>query len=99
MSRSDLRDLLLLCCADEAPDVRQSALALLGDLVKVLSFGVDFLTGFYVQDICILKDLCMFILCLQRVSFDHEQACAVHLQPRLAEFLNLAAKQLVSMEE
>jgi len=55
VSRSDLRDLLLQCCADEAPDVRQSALALLGDLVK---------------------------------------ACAVHLQPRLAEFLSLAAKQL-----
>ncbi|XP_024399109.1 transportin-1 [Physcomitrium patens] len=55
VSRSDLRDLLLQCCADEAPDVRQSALALLGDLVK---------------------------------------ACAVHLQPRLAEFLNVAAKQL-----
>jgi len=36
VSRSDLRDLLLQCCADEAPDVRQSALALLGDLVKVL---------------------------------------------------------------
>lgn len=35
VSRSDLRDLLLQCCADEAPDVRQSALALLGDLVKV----------------------------------------------------------------
>ncbi|KAG0595374.1 hypothetical protein M758_UG161200 [Ceratodon purpureus] len=34
VSRSDLRDLLLQCCADEAPDVRQSALALLGDLVK-----------------------------------------------------------------
>lgn len=37
VSRSDLRDLLLQCCADEAPDVRQSALALLGDLVKVRS--------------------------------------------------------------
>nr|PNR26375.1 hypothetical protein PHYPA_030950 [Physcomitrium patens] len=55
VSRSDLRDLLLQCCTDEAPDVRQSALALLGDLVK---------------------------------------ACAVHLQPRLAEFLSLAANQL-----
>jgi transportin-1 len=55
VSRSDLRDLLLQCCADEAPDVRQSALALLGDLVK---------------------------------------ACALHLQPRVAEFLSLAAKQL-----
>ena len=39
VSRSDLRDLLLQCCADEAPDVRQSALALLGDLVKVVYFG------------------------------------------------------------
>lgn len=55
VGRSDLRDLLLQCCADEAPDVRQSALALLGDLVKT---------------------------------------CAIHLQPRLAEFLSLAAKQL-----
>lgn len=35
VSRSDLRDLLLQCCADEAADVRQSALALLGDLAKV----------------------------------------------------------------
>ncbi|CAK9221083.1 unnamed protein product [Sphagnum troendelagicum] len=59
VSRSDLFDLLLLCCADEAPDVRQSALALLGDLAK---------------------------------------ACAVHLQPRLADFLNLAAKQLQGHE-
>lgn len=35
VARSDLRDLLLQCCADEAADVRQSALALLGDLAKV----------------------------------------------------------------
>ena len=28
VSRSDIRDLLLQCRADEAPDVRQSALAL-----------------------------------------------------------------------
>ncbi|KAH9321782.1 hypothetical protein KI387_016421, partial [Taxus chinensis] len=35
VARSDLRDLLLLCCGDEAADVRQSALALLGDLAKV----------------------------------------------------------------
>ncbi|CAM6116936.1 unnamed protein product [Calypogeia fissa] len=56
VSRSDLRDLLLQCCADEAADVWQSTLALLGDLAK---------------------------------------ACAVHLQPHLPEFLNLAAKQLV----
>lgn len=27
----------------------------------------------------------------------NQQACAVHLQPRLSEFLNLAAKQLVSI--
>lgn len=40
VSRSDLRDLLLQCCADEAPDVRQSALALLGDLVKVLYYTI-----------------------------------------------------------
>ena len=38
MLRSDLPDLLLQCCADDAPDVRHSALALLGDLVKVLNF-------------------------------------------------------------
>jgi len=30
------------------------------------------------------------------IDFGNQQACAVHLQPRLAEFLNLAAKQLVS---
>ncbi|GLJ54534.1 hypothetical protein SUGI_1171160 [Cryptomeria japonica] len=35
VARSDLRNLLLQCCADEAADVRQSALALLGDLAKV----------------------------------------------------------------
>jgi transportin-1 len=28
------------------------------------------------------------------VGSDYVQACAVHLQPRLADFLNLAAKQL-----
>ncbi|KAJ7531194.1 hypothetical protein O6H91_14G035800 [Diphasiastrum complanatum] len=55
--RSDLRDLLLQCCGNEAPDVRQSALALLGDLAK---------------------------------------ACVFHLQPRLVDFLNIAAKQLGS---
>eukprot|EP00245_Coleochaete_scutata_P005591 TRINITY_DN19250_c0_g1_i1.p1 TRINITY_DN19250_c0_g1~~TRINITY_DN19250_c0_g1_i1.p1 ORF type:complete len:894 (-),score=159.66 TRINITY_DN19250_c0_g1_i1:1054-3735(-) len=35
VGRSDLRELLFTCCADEAPDVRQSAFALLGDLAKV----------------------------------------------------------------
>jgi hypothetical protein len=30
-------------------------------------------------------------------AFGYKQACAVHLQPRLSEFLNLAAKQLVSL--
>eukprot|EP00252_Welwitschia_mirabilis_P011248 TRINITY_DN2531_c0_g1_i2.p1 TRINITY_DN2531_c0_g1~~TRINITY_DN2531_c0_g1_i2.p1 ORF type:complete len:886 (-),score=195.35 TRINITY_DN2531_c0_g1_i2:941-3598(-) len=59
VARSDLRDLLLQCCADEAADVRQSALALLGDLAKV---------------------------------------CAVHLQPHLHEFLNIATKQLQPRE-
>ncbi|KAH7437693.1 hypothetical protein KP509_05G084400 [Ceratopteris richardii] len=34
VGRSNLRELLLQCCNDEAPDVRQSALALLGDLAK-----------------------------------------------------------------
>jgi transportin-1 len=34
VGRTDLRELLLACCADEAPDVRQSAFALLGDLAK-----------------------------------------------------------------
>lgn len=57
--RSNLRELLLQCCSDEAPDVRQSALALLGDLAK---------------------------------------ACAVHLQPRLSDFLTLAVKQLQGSE-
>ncbi|MCO5611248.1 hypothetical protein L7F22_065500 [Adiantum nelumboides] len=59
VSRSNLRELLLQCCNDEAPDVRQSALALLGDLAK---------------------------------------ACAVHLQPRLSDFLTLAVKQLQGSE-
>ncbi|KAG9444187.1 hypothetical protein H6P81_015527 [Aristolochia fimbriata] len=57
VAQSDLRDLLLQCCVDDAADIRQSALALLGDLARV---------------------------------------CPVHLHPRLAEFLNVAAKQLHS---
>nr|XP_034927510.1 transportin-1-like isoform X1 [Populus alba] len=55
VSQSNLRDLLLQCCMDDASDVRQSAFALLGDLARV---------------------------------------CAVHLRPRLTEFLDIAAKQL-----
>ncbi|KAL7206996.1 hypothetical protein ACSBR2_019648 [Camellia fascicularis] len=35
VSQSSLRDLLLQCCMDDAPDVRQSAFALLGDLARV----------------------------------------------------------------
>ncbi|CAN6438973.1 unnamed protein product [Victoria cruziana] len=35
VAQSNLRDLLLQCCADVAADVRQSAFALLGDLSKV----------------------------------------------------------------
>ncbi|KAL8153745.1 hypothetical protein V2J09_011505 [Rumex salicifolius] len=35
VSQSTLRDLLLQCCMDDAPDVRQSAFALLGDLARV----------------------------------------------------------------
>ncbi|KAG6571007.1 Transportin-1, partial [Cucurbita argyrosperma subsp. sororia] len=35
VSQSNLRDLLLQCCMDEASDVRQSAFALLGDLGRV----------------------------------------------------------------
>ncbi|CAN8271312.1 unnamed protein product [Cochlearia groenlandica] len=35
VSQSNLRDLLLKCCMDEAPDVRQSAFALMGDLARV----------------------------------------------------------------
>jgi len=35
VAQSNLRDLLLQCCMDEAADVRQSALALLGDLSRV----------------------------------------------------------------
>lgn len=37
VSQSNLRDLLLQCCMDEASDVRQSAFALLGDLARVCS--------------------------------------------------------------
>ncbi|KAK4400660.1 Transportin-1 [Sesamum angolense] len=55
VSQSNLRDLLLQCCMDDAYDIRQSAFALLGDLARV---------------------------------------CPVHLHPRLAEFLETAAKQL-----
>ncbi|XP_065006014.1 transportin-1 isoform X2 [Musa acuminata AAA Group] len=35
VAKSNLRDLLLQCCMDQATDIRQSALALLGDLAKV----------------------------------------------------------------
>ncbi|XP_062175927.1 transportin-1 isoform X2 [Alnus glutinosa] len=35
VSQSNLRDLLLQCCTDDASDVRQSAFALLGDLARV----------------------------------------------------------------
>uniref|UniRef100_A0A5B6Z443 Transportin-1 n=1 Tax=Davidia involucrata TaxID=16924 RepID=A0A5B6Z443_DAVIN len=35
VSQNSLRDLLLQCCMDDAPDVRQSAFALLGDLARV----------------------------------------------------------------
>ncbi|XAR59860.1 hypothetical protein NMG60_11015852 [Bertholletia excelsa] len=34
VAQSNLRDLLLQCCMDDAPDVRQSAFALLGDLAR-----------------------------------------------------------------
>ncbi|KAK3000875.1 hypothetical protein RJ639_021105, partial [Escallonia herrerae] len=34
VSQSNLRDLLLQCCMNDAPDVRQSAFALLGDLAR-----------------------------------------------------------------
>ncbi|OAY80367.1 Transportin-1, partial [Ananas comosus] len=34
VAQSNLRDLLLQCCMDDAADIRQSALALLGDLAK-----------------------------------------------------------------
>eukprot|EP00850_Spirogloea_muscicola_P005565 SM000025S08460 [mRNA] locus=s25:911945:919476:+ [translate_table: standard] len=34
VGRSDLRDLLLQCCSDKDADIRQSSLALLGDLAK-----------------------------------------------------------------
>ncbi|KAJ4715946.1 transportin 1 [Melia azedarach] len=35
VAQSNLRDLLLQCCMDDASDVRQSAFALLGDLARV----------------------------------------------------------------
>ncbi|XP_044489331.1 transportin-1-like isoform X1 [Mangifera indica] len=35
IAQSSLRELLLQCCMDDAPDVKQSAFALLGDLAKV----------------------------------------------------------------
>ncbi|KAI4366286.1 hypothetical protein MLD38_022180 [Melastoma candidum] len=35
VAQSKLKDLLLQCCTDDAPDVRQSAFALLGDLARV----------------------------------------------------------------
>ncbi|GFS34682.1 transportin 1 [Actinidia rufa] len=35
VSQSSLRDILLQCCMDDAPDIRQSAFALLGDLARV----------------------------------------------------------------
>lgn len=59
IAQSNLRDLLLQCCMDDAADIRQSSLALVGDLARV---------------------------------------CAIHLQPRLSEFLSVAAKQLDTPE-
>lgn len=35
VAKSNLRDLLVQCCMDDANDIRQSALALLGDLARV----------------------------------------------------------------
>lgn len=35
VAQSNLRDMLLQCCMDDASDVRQSAFALLGDLARV----------------------------------------------------------------
>lgn len=35
VAKSNLRDLLLQCCMDDSADIRQSALALLGDLARV----------------------------------------------------------------
>ncbi|CAH8342793.1 unnamed protein product [Eruca vesicaria subsp. sativa] len=55
VSPSNLRDLLLKCCMDEASDVRQSAFALMGDLARVYP---------------------------------------AYLQPRMAEFLEIASQQL-----
>ncbi|KAG9147493.1 hypothetical protein Leryth_007294, partial [Lithospermum erythrorhizon] len=57
VSQSNLRNLLLQCCMDGDPDIRQSAFALLGDISRV---------------------------------------CPLHLQPHLSDFLDIAAKQLVS---
>ncbi|KAI9127995.1 hypothetical protein K1719_000988 [Acacia pycnantha] len=37
VSQSPLKDLLLHCCVDDAPNIRQSAFALLGDLARVCS--------------------------------------------------------------
>ena len=45
VSQSNLRDLLLQCCMDEASDVRQSAFALLGDLGRVRTW-IDLLDCF-----------------------------------------------------
>ncbi|KAI9082777.1 hypothetical protein K1719_035234 [Acacia pycnantha] len=36
VSQCSLSDLLLHCCVDDAPDIRQSAFALLGDLARVM---------------------------------------------------------------
>ncbi|KAL6579994.1 hypothetical protein OROMI_008018 [Orobanche minor] len=57
VSDSNLRDLLLQCCMDDASDIRLSAFALLGNLARV---------------------------------------CPIHLHPRLSEFLDIAAKQLIT---
>eukprot|EP00850_Spirogloea_muscicola_P004833 SM000021S06466 [mRNA] locus=s21:568140:575673:+ [translate_table: standard] len=41
VGRSDLRDLLLQCCSDEDADIRQSSLALLGDLAKACMMHLE----------------------------------------------------------
>lgn len=97
---------MLQCCADDALDVRQSALALLGDLVKVL-----YLVGGFWPSCCLLffvmsyKSLGSFLhlyfkwtIFVPTLTCGPKQARAIHLQPRLAEFLNVAAKQLVGVQ-
>lgn len=74
---------------DQIADIRQSAFALLGDLARV-SFQTFNFAGHHMLDCSLL------IMCAKMyLTFAISQVCPAHLHPRLADFLSVAAEQLV----